>query len=148
MDFTTRLPLLPRADLHPYYFLLRPIFPICYQIIHIFAMVAFMHLALLLPLFLAPIVPGTFVAKRDLLDIYKHYILMSQTLMGPDHRTTMHHHGRPRWEVQDLSTRTDRKLHRIGLFQYHSAFLIRYPHPPQFIVYIFIPSLRPGFPFY
>jgi hypothetical protein len=73
-------------------------------------MLAFTHLALLLPPFLAPIVPGTFIARQDAPDIYKH-TTTTQTSMGMNHRTAMHLRRRhPQSTILDLSTHIDHKM--------------------------------------
>jgi len=67
-------------------------------------MLTFTHLALHLLLFLAPIVPGTFVARQDAPDIYKQYT-MTWTSAG------LHFHRcHPRSQVLDLSTRINHKM--------------------------------------
>src|SRR5882762_3148183 len=87
------------------------IFPICYQEIYVLAMFVFTHLALLLPPFLALIVPGTFIARQDAPDIYKQYTTTTQASTGLNHRTTTHLCRRhPQSKILNLSTRIDHKM--------------------------------------
>jgi len=117
LDFTTHFPATPLCCLSyltstfSLTFVLCCIFPICSKIIHVFAMLAFMHWALRLLLCLAPIVPGTFVARQDAPDIYKQ-CTMTWTLASLNRRTTMHlHRCRLRSQVPvDLSTRIHREM--------------------------------------
>ena len=67
-------------------------------------MLTFTHLGLRLLLFLAPIVPGTFIPRWDTPDIYKQYT-MTWTSAG------LHFHCcRPQSQVLDLSTHIDHKM--------------------------------------
>jgi len=90
-------------------------------------MVTFIDWALLRPLFLALIVPGTFIAKRDAPDIYKLYILVSRTLMGSNHRTATHHRRCPQWKVQDLGTHADHEM-TSNHHPHPTACHLPYPH--------------------